>query len=763
MEYELPKPSSEQEKIIDASKKGLNILVDSVAGSGKTTTILHVLKDNPNKKAIVLTYNARLKKETRDKIKQLKLQDRVNIHSFHSMGVKYYDNSCSRDDGIIRVIDDKKNPHRKFHFDLVIIDEVQDMTLTYFKLVHKFIADMGSNPQLIIIGDKNQSIYGFNDADSRFIIHADKIFASKGDWIKLKLSISFRITNEMSRFLNEVMLGEQRLKAIKNGPKVRYCILNPFIKGTASAMYKEVVQYLNKYKPGDIFILAPSVRKKEKKDNKKSPIHNLIKLLTNDHYPIYTPEDDDKSINENVCEGKIIFSTFHQSKGLERPVVLINCFDQGYFKYYNQRANDSICPNELYVACTRAKEQMSVFHNEQNGFLPFMNLSKPLTMCLKPYRWNVKNVKKIKSKKEDFSIIRIEASELLRYIDSVTLNDCSKKIKCKLINKKDKTISFNRFTGNNMEKEAVGHINNIAIKIMYELYISDGYSSSILNELYKNVEEDDKVHTINSSTPEGILYLATKYLSLEKGFFYKTKQIKNYSWIDKEKMNTVNKRMHKFVSNGIFEMETGFMDKSYYNRQPYCYLDCIDTNGVVWNFITDNNIEQEDIIIFAIKSFCFDHSRKEHCKDFKEDIDKLKITIKKGLTLIKKAESNEEVLTIVRNLKIIRKQLEKIQKIRRLVNINKIKYQILNVVTGEVYKLNYNKKKIGEIIESLIFEKYIKKRKTNNKNFISQMIKNREFFNKKNKNNVYLLDDDEDFNDDLENNTNDDVSDFAFG
>lgn len=766
MNYELPKPSQEQVKIIKASKKGLNILVDSVAGSGKTTTILHVLQKNPSKKAMVLTYNARLKNETREKIQKLGLNDRVEVHSFHSMAVRYYDSSCCRDDGIIRVLKKKKRPHRGFNFDILIIDEVQDMTRTYFELVHKFIADMGSKPQLIIIGDKNQSIYGFNNADSRFIIHANKIFASKGEWVKLKLSISFRITNEMALFLNEIMLGDQRLKAVKKGPKVRYCIINPFIRGMASAMYKEVVHYLNKYKPGDIFILAPSVRKKGKKDlsNEKNPIHILMRQLSNDRYPIYTPEDDDKSINENFSDGKIIFSTFHQSKGLERPVVLVHCFDQTYFRFYNQRANDSICPNELYVACTRAKEQMSVFHGVKNTYLPFMNLNKPLTMCYKPYSWYVNSTKKLESKEEDSDVIRIEVSELMRYVDSVTLNDCSKKTKCKLINEKGKGIPFNRSTGDDMEKEAVAHINNVAVKIMYELYLSAGHYSSILSDLYKNVGEDDKIHTIDSSTPEGVLYLATRYLSLEKGFFYKSKQIKNYTWIDKKKMNRVNERLKEFVPDGIFEMETGFMDKSFYNRTPCCYLDCIDTNGIVWEFITDDNIEQEDKIIFAIKAFCFDHSFKEHSNAFKDDIEKLKKTLKKGVSLIEKTESNEEVVTIMGNLNIIRKQLVKILKIKNYIDQNNIKYQMLNIVTGEVYQLKYNKKKISEIIESLIFEKYVKKKKTNNKNFISRMIKVSEIhFNKDNTtsqtNDTYLLDDDEEINDNCTHDTND----FAFG
>ena len=46
------KPSSEQQIIIDTIKRGKNVAVNAVAGSGKTTTILGIAEQIRNKKIL---------------------------------------------------------------------------------------------------------------------------------------------------------------------------------------------------------------------------------------------------------------------------------------------------------------------------------------------------------------------------------------------------------------------------------------------------------------------------------------------------------------------------------------------------------------------------------------------------------------------------------------------------------------------------------------------------------------------------------------
>lgn len=718
----LPSPSNEQKKIIKYSLKDKNIVVDSVAGSGKTTTILHVAKINSDKKFVVITYNSKLKKETRDKVEKLGLKNRVDVHSFHSFAVKYYDNSCCRDDGIIKLLKNNSAPRFKFHFDIFVIDEVQDMTKTYFQLIHKAIKDMGTIPQFIIIGDKNQSIYGFNNADNRFIIHAKDIFISNRDWVSLKLNVSFRITHEMASFINNTMLGETRLKAIKYGPIVRYCLINTFATGVNGFTFREIKYYLDKYSPGDIFILAPSIRKKGSKDlgNKKNPIQNLMRDLSFNKYPIYTPDDDDKEINEDLTKNKIVFSTFHQVKGLERKVAIIFCFDQAYFKYYNQHADNSICPNELYVACTRAQEAVSLIHSKQNEYLSFLNLTKPMHVE-KPYYNHPDNLIKTKNKTDDYDdgIIAIEVSELLRYLDSITINNCCNEIKYNKLSEPESLICLTKVVDSDSLLEAVSKINHIAIKIWYELHLTNNSYSAILAELFSH---DSSLTKINFKQIEGVLFLATKYLCLEKGFYHKTSQIKSYDWITQKNLIKLTNRLDKHIKNGSFEIKCGFHDKSFHMRKPFCYVDCFDSNGIVWEFITNDKIEQEDFLMFSIKAYTFDNDRLFHYDDIKSQFDDIALEKEQLLNALNYCDDKFKEFEIINKLEIIDSIIHKYQNQMFYLITNNINYKLLNIISGEVFQLNYNHNKYEENIKSIIYEKYVKKKDSNNEEFINKMI-----------------------------------------
>jgi tRNA G46 methylase TrmB len=73
--------SIEQEKIIEEVGKGSNIMVDAVAGSGKSTTILLIANAYPNKKFLQITYNSMLRYEVKEKVKKIEI---TNITSFSS-------------------------------------------------------------------------------------------------------------------------------------------------------------------------------------------------------------------------------------------------------------------------------------------------------------------------------------------------------------------------------------------------------------------------------------------------------------------------------------------------------------------------------------------------------------------------------------------------------------------------------------------------------------------------------------------------------
>ena len=85
----LPPPSPEQAAVVKSVRDRVNVVCEAVAGSGKTTTVLHCAQDVPHLTFLVLTYNARLKLTTRQRAKQLGLSN-VETHSFHACAARYY-------------------------------------------------------------------------------------------------------------------------------------------------------------------------------------------------------------------------------------------------------------------------------------------------------------------------------------------------------------------------------------------------------------------------------------------------------------------------------------------------------------------------------------------------------------------------------------------------------------------------------------------------------------------------------------------------
>jgi superfamily I DNA/RNA helicase len=131
--------TSEQNNILNKLTVS-NLIVDSVAGSGKTTSILHIAKKFITSKILCLTYNAKLKIETREKIRDLNLTN-IEAHSYHSFCVKYYSKKAYNDVEILSLIKKEINPKIKLNYSMIILDEAQDLTPIYYELVLKILSD----------------------------------------------------------------------------------------------------------------------------------------------------------------------------------------------------------------------------------------------------------------------------------------------------------------------------------------------------------------------------------------------------------------------------------------------------------------------------------------------------------------------------------------------------------------------------------------------------------------------------------------------
>jgi superfamily I DNA and RNA helicase len=156
-------PSEDQATINSFIAIGKNSVVDAIAGSGKTTGILNLGLKCPNAKILVLTYNSKLRLETRERVRHAGLTNAIEVHSYHSFGYNYYSPICTDDNGLEKIladVDGVKYVARPIPaFDIIVLDEAQDLTKQLFTLFLKLAKEVinnsrdGKTPQIVMFGD----------------------------------------------------------------------------------------------------------------------------------------------------------------------------------------------------------------------------------------------------------------------------------------------------------------------------------------------------------------------------------------------------------------------------------------------------------------------------------------------------------------------------------------------------------------------------------------------------------------------------------
>jgi len=356
-------PSDEQQIIINHIQSGDNATVDACAGSGKSTTILLCAKAMPTKRFLQITYNSALRKDIIAKISQYKITN-IEVHTYHSLAVKYFLRSAYTDTGIRHILNNNlENLIPIPDYDIVVLDEAQDMTQLYYNLIVFFTKKIAGLFQMLILGDWMQGLYDFKGADIRFLTLGKEIWEnysklSSPVFHSCTLHVSYRITRPMAKFVNRVMLGKDRMIAVKDGQKVMY-IRNSRSKIEKIVVYQIKLLLSEGVLPSDIFVLGGSV------SSSNSNIRKMENALVDALIPTFVPliETADK-LDERVIQGKVVFSTFHSVKGMERKYVFVVGFDNSYFTFCGRNLPTTVCPNTLYVGCTRATHGLYLLEND---------------------------------------------------------------------------------------------------------------------------------------------------------------------------------------------------------------------------------------------------------------------------------------------------------------------------------------------------------------------------------------------------------------
>jgi len=689
-------PSLEQINIIDNVIK-YNIKADCVAGSGKTTTVLHICQKYIDLTILLLTYNSKLRLETNERLISLKINNCI-VHTYHSFNRKYYDCMDYTDNGLNQTLEINNQPHKNIKFDIIVLDECQDMTPLYFSFIQKILYDNhNQNIHICTLGDEKQCIYKFNGADFRFLTCADKIYNSKYKWLDCKLSTSYRITKQIANFINNCVLKREHMLAIKEGVKPKYIVCDCFAqKINTGAM--EIFALLQKYKPENIFVLAPSV----KKGKNDSPIRLTANILSRQGIPIYVPSSDEEKIDIDIIKGKILFCSFHQSKGLEREAVVLFGFDDSYFNFYAIDENRKECPNVLYVALTRSKTDLVILHHYMNNYIDFLNITDLKKYCMMSGR-------DVKPQFKDNLKIDISVLDFIKNLSSIKVMEYMKSIPKHLIKDHmtddvdNHKLELATKTKQNDFYESVSEINSIAI-ISYNEY-QQSKKMTIYDEMKLDSPKMNSLglkinrFNINSFKIPDILFLANHYCAYRSGYIFKTMQIVNYDWLTEQDLNISCDRFNKVINTIDIYYEIPVM-KSLKGKRILGTIDAIDIkNFIVYEFKCVERLQSEHFLQLVV-----------YIKLFKSTIDKYK---EYGITYYEK----DLYLNQLANHSII-KHIDVI-----LQNLDKFKFVLWNILDNVMYQINFDKNDdVTNIIDNIYDTKYKKSIIEKNDNFLENTL-----------------------------------------
>ena len=645
--------SEEQRKVLDYIRSGSNVVVDACAGSGKSTTILSIANELTGKKILQFTYNSQLRFDVKENIRKMRLKN-LEVHTYHSFAVKYYSDQAHTDTGIRVSLREKLSPRNPIPpVDIIVLDECQDMTPLYFELIVKMSKDMCSEKkdhkfQLLILGDYMQGLYEFKGADIRFLTKSVDIwkelpFLETSTFKQCLLKTSYRVTNQMASFVNDDMLGDKRLLANKEGCPVIY-IRRPRFQIDNIVIY-QIKRLLSEGEcPSDIFVLGHSVK------GVNSYIRHMENILTEADIPCHVPMFETDAMDDRVINGKVVFSTFHTVKGRQRKYVFVVGFDQGYF--YNARnLPKDICPNTLYVACTRATHALYLLQNEG---------AKPLEF-LKNDQYDMKNSGYIDFKgmpqtifqekvQEDESIVTIPTyyvnpTELIKFLSEDTIEFVTPILEKIFIQEiepqKDMEFEIPKIicTESGLFEE-VSDLTGIALPAMYydEIQGNTKDGEDILrNMIHRSVKEMKEnrytfLKEIVKTLPEkcetcsDYLFLANVFVAMQEKLYSKLKQIgrDEYNWITPELkqkcMDRLNQHLgHEFKKDSSVtvekqlvhysnEKEHEILDKImavyFHNEKHFKFSARLDleSNENIWEIKCTSKITQEhqlQVVIYA--------------------------------------------------------------------------------------------------------------------------------------------------------------------
>lgn len=705
--------SGEQQYIIDMVQQEKNVQVDACAGSGKSTTILSTAKSMPDKQFLLITYNKSLRKEIKEKVDELELKN-ITVHTYHSLAVAIYNKDGHKDKEMRLIIARNDPPLSKKKHDIIVLDEVQDMRFLFYRFVIKYITDMGNKIQIMILGDYMQGLYEFQGSDIRFLTMANEIwkeynYLRTSEFEMCQLKTSYRITNQMADFVNEAMLDEKRLYACREGDPV--CYIRRWITELQKIVVHTIQDLITNHnvKPSDIFVLAGSVK------STNSNITQIENALVEAGIPCHVPMlENSDNIDDDVIKGKVVFSTFHTSKGRQREYVFVLGFDNSYFKTNARTLDPTKCPNTLYVATTRAQKRLYLLeiYNRYNGPLEFLKQTH-LQMNSKPYI-DFRGTRIPQTKFEDDAngllkekefIPKTTPTKMTQHISESVLDEITElldEIFIPVITNQPEIELPSVLITKKGFSEDVSDLNGIAIPSFFYDYIRDLFENQsdtcILYEMIQegiaNIDKDkhlylkEIVKKLNPTckSAEDYLYMANVYQAVQEKLYFRLKQIERdeYNWLTEDVLEKCKQRLINVLENEIGEVEQPLMERS---------------------IIDDSDEEAQKKIAECLSQYF--PANKQY--KFSARVDLITETTLWELKCTSEIAIEHMIQTVVYAwiMRTIEPAFSK-------------KVKILNVRTGEVLELVAEKASLDKIVVSLLRGKYEKPKVLSDEEFLKE-------------------------------------------
>jgi TusA-related sulfurtransferase len=378
--------TDEQRLSVDLLAAGTSVVLEAHYGSGKTTTILAAVAaiEAVDGTALALAYNANMKNElrTRRRASEARGNSRRYTHSLHSAAMYFYGVKGATDAGIHAAIDGEPAEGRLRDLAAVthvLVDEAQDLTPLFFRFLVKLLGDIGaaasrvgmfkpwSVPVVMLVGDPRQAVNLWNGADARFLTMAPTLLDAPGrTWARCELTRTFRCPPPvvaLNNAVNGINVRTEREPAADGRDRPELIRCDVWDTTVDNAAYARVMAWLTEFAREDVLILVPSLKR-------STPAHVLQTLLGDAGVASYQPArgGSGNADAESSLRGKVRFSTYHASKGMEAPCVLALCFDSSC--EWLSEGHPTGLPPAFHVAMTRCKERLTLVESRAAAPVP---------------------------------------------------------------------------------------------------------------------------------------------------------------------------------------------------------------------------------------------------------------------------------------------------------------------------------------------------------------------------------------------------------